>query len=69
MTALNHRTVALLALLALAPLGAYAADAHKAIEPVKLADRIYTFTNTGSNSTAIVGDESVILVDAGNAPE
>jgi len=69
MTTLNYRSVALLALLALAPFGAYAADAHKAIEPVKLADHIYTFTNTGSNSTAIVGPEGVILVDAGNAPE
>ena len=69
MTTLNYRSVALLALLALAPFGAYAADAHKAIEPVKLAEHIYTFTNTGSNSTAIVGPEGVILVDAGNAPE
>ena len=55
-------------MLALAPLCALAVDAPKAVEPVKLADRIYTFTNTTSNSTAIVGDESVILVDSGANP-
>jgi len=55
--------------LALAPLGAFAADAHKPVEPVKLADRIYSFTNTMSNSTAIVGDEAVVLIDAGSSPE
>lgn len=55
-------------MLALAPLCALAVDAPKAVEPVKLADRIYTFTNTTSNSTAIVGDESVILIDSGANP-
>ena len=69
MTTQSARSLALFALLALAPWCALAADAPKPVEPVKLADRIYTFTNTGSNSTAIVGDESVILVDAGNTPE
>ncbi len=56
-------------MLALAPLCALAVDAPKSVEPVKLADRIYTFTNTTSNSTAIVGDESVILVDSGENPQ
>jgi cyclase len=69
MTTQSVRSLALSALLALAPFSALAADAPKPVEPVKLADRIYTFTNTGSNSTAIVGDEAVILVDAGNTPE
>lgn len=55
-------------MLALAPLCALAVDAPKAVEPVKLADRIYTFSNTMANSTAIVGDESVILVDSGENP-
>ena len=55
-------------MLALAPLCALAVDAPKAVEPVKLADRIYTFSNTMANSTAIVGDESVILVDSGANP-
>jgi glyoxylase-like metal-dependent hydrolase (beta-lactamase superfamily II) len=36
---------------------------------VKLADRIYTFTNTMANSTALIGDEGVILVDSGSTPE
>ncbi len=69
MTTQSVRSLALSALLALTPWCALAADAPRTVEPVKLADRIYTFTNTGSNSTAIVGDEAVILVDAGNAPE
>jgi glyoxylase-like metal-dependent hydrolase (beta-lactamase superfamily II) len=69
MTTQSARSLALFALLALAPWCALADDAPKPVEPVKLADRIYTFTNTGSNSTAIVGDESVILVDAGSTPE
>jgi len=69
MTTLNIRSLALFALLAHSPWLALAADAPKPIEPVKLADRIYAFTNTGSSSTAIIGDEAVILVDAGNAPE
>ena len=56
-------------MLALAPLCALAVDAPKAVEPVKLADRIYTFSNTMANSTAIVGDESVILVDSGENPQ
>jgi glyoxylase-like metal-dependent hydrolase (beta-lactamase superfamily II) len=69
MTTQSARSLALTALLALAPWCALAADAPKPVEPVKLADHIYTFTNTGSNSTAIVGDEAVILVDTGNTPE
>ena len=56
-------------MLALAPLCALAVDAPKSVEPVKLADRIYTFSNTMANSTAIVGDESVILVDSGENPQ
>lgn len=56
-------------MLALAPLCALAVDAPKAVEPVKLADRIYTFSNTMANSTAIVGGESVILVDSGENPQ
>ena len=56
-------------MLALAPLCALAVDAPKAVEPEKLADRIYTFSNTMANSTAIVGDESVILVDSGENPQ
>ena len=69
MTTQTVRSFALSAMLALAPLCALAVDAPKAVEPVKLADRIYTFSNTMANSTAIVGDESVILVDSGENPQ
>lgn len=69
MKTLNTQLLALLSLLALAPLAAPAAESPKPVEPVKLADRVYTFTNTNSNSTALVGDKAVILVDAGSSPE
>jgi glyoxylase-like metal-dependent hydrolase (beta-lactamase superfamily II) len=36
---------------------------------VKLAEHIYTFTHTSSNASAIIGDEGVILVDAGKSAE
>jgi len=62
-----QRTVALLALLALASFGV-AADDSGPVEPVKLAEHIYSFTNTSSNSIAIVGDEGVILVDSVSSP-
>jgi len=52
----------LLALLPLSPLHAAASDTPEAVH---LADRIYTFKNT----TAIVGDEGVLLVDSRDKPE
>ena len=61
--------LALAALLAFVSPHAKADDTPKSVEPVKLAEHIYTFTHTSSNSSAIVGDEGVILVDAGKTPE
>lgn len=59
----------LLALLPLSPLHAAGSDTPPAVEAVALADRIYTFKNTMAISTAIVGDEGVLLVDSGDKPE
>ncbi|MFT3831371.1 MAG: MBL fold metallo-hydrolase [Opitutaceae bacterium] len=69
MTPRSLRLVTLFSVLALAPLGARAADAPKPIEPVPLADRVFTFTNTMSNATAVIGDDAVLLVDSGGSPE
>jgi len=59
----------LLALLPLGPLHAAASATPPAVEAVALADRIYSFKNTMAISTAIVGDEGVLLVDSGDKPE
>jgi len=69
---MTYRTLRLLPLFsafALAPLGAGAADAPMAVAPLQLADRVFTFTNTMSNSLAVVGDDAVLLVDSGGSPE
>ena len=59
----------LLALLPLGPLHAATSATPPAVEAVALADRIYSFKNTMAISTAIVGDEGVLLVDSGDKPE
>ncbi|HLP02024.1 MAG TPA: MBL fold metallo-hydrolase [Opitutaceae bacterium] len=69
MTPRSLHLLTLFSAFALAPFGARAADAPKTVEPVPLADRVFTFTNTMSNSTAVIGDDAVLLVDSGGSPE
>ena len=69
MTPPGLQFLALAALLAFVSPHAIAADTPQSVEPVQLATNIYTFTHTSSNSSAIVGDEGVILVDAGKTAE
>lgn len=45
-----------------------AAEAPAPLEPVQLAERVFSFGPTMSNSAALVGDEGVLLIDAGDSP-
>jgi glyoxylase-like metal-dependent hydrolase (beta-lactamase superfamily II) len=57
-----------IALLAFAPAWVRAADAlPAAVEAVHVTGQVFTFTNTMSNSSAVVGDEGVLLIDSGTS--
>jgi cyclase len=66
MKSLNFRLLALPTLLALVPWCTQAADTPPpAVEAVRLADKVFLLTHTMCNSAALVGDEGVLLIDAG----
>jgi glyoxylase-like metal-dependent hydrolase (beta-lactamase superfamily II) len=69
MTPQSLRSLALFSLLALSPLRTVATDTPATVEPVKLAERVFTFTHTMSNSSAVIGDDAVLLIDSGGSPE
>ncbi len=58
-----------LALAAIAPAGLRAADAPPAVEAVRIADKVFTLSHTMCNSAALVGDEGILLIDAGASAE
>lgn len=47
----------------------FAAQAPVAVEPVKVCSSIYTFRNTMSNSTVLLGEDGLLLVDSGGKAE
>jgi len=63
-------SAAFFAILVLASAWVRAADAPPpAVEAVRITGPIYSFTNTMSNSSALVGDEGVLLIDSGGSAQ
>lgn len=61
---------AALAFASFAPAGLRAADAPPpAVEAVRIADKVFTLSHTMCNSAALVGDEGILLIDAGVSAE
>jgi len=69
MKPLSVSSVISIAFMALAPAWVRAADAPlpAAVEAVRVTGQVFTFTNTMSNSSAVVGDEGVLVVDSGSS--